>query len=136
MKIMETEAESVTSSESDGGSLELMQQVKDAVSGFGPVLDDMDKRIAAIKARSAVPPNLLTDAVRFRSAAAAAWFGAPAASCADFVRKVLEEGVVKTDLETRAIWLQPVVAEALGLPFGERVGLFDFLRGLPGWLEV
>lgn len=142
MTIMENVSTTSSESSDDGAaeSLELMHSVKEETAAFIPLIAALEKQIGAIQGRAAAAGglrlNLLTDAVGIRGAAVADWFGAPEATVADFVRKVVAEGTVKTDLESRSLWLQPGAAEALGLPFGQRVGLFDFLRGLPGWLEV
>ena len=137
LTIMENASTTSSESSDDGAaeSLELMRSVKEETAAFIPLIAALEKQIGAIQER-ALSRNLLTDAVRVRSGTVADWFGAPEATVADFVRKVLEEGVVKTDLESRSLWLQPAAAEALGLPFGQRVGFFEFLRGLPGWLDL
>lgn len=137
LTIMENASTTSSESSDDGAaeSLELMRSVKEETAAFIPLIAALEKQIGAIQGR-ALSRNLLTDAVRVRSGIVADWFGAPEATVADFVRKVVAEGTVKTDLESRSLWLQPGAAEALGLPFGQRIGLFDFLRGLPSWLEV
>ena len=142
LTIMENASTTSSESSDDGAaeSLELMRSVKEETAAFIPLIAALEKQIGVIQGRAAAAGgfrrNLLTDAVRVRSGIVAAWFGASEATVADFVRKVVAEGTVKTDLESRSLWLQPGAAEALGLPFGQRVGLFDFLRGLPSWLEV
>ncbi len=142
MTIMENASTTSSESSDDGAaeSLELMHSVKEETAAFIPLIAALEKQIGAIQQRAAAAGglrrNLLTDPVRMRREAVADWFGAPEATMADFVRKVVAEGTVKTDLESRSLWFQPGAAEALGLPFGQRVGFFDFLRGLPGWLEV
>jgi hypothetical protein len=137
LTIMENASTTSSESSDDGAaeSLELMRSVKEETAAFIPLIAALEKQIGAIQGR-AKRRNLLTDAVGIRGATVADWFGAPEATVADFVRKVVAEGTVKTDLESRSLWLQPGAAEALGLPFGQRLGLFDFLRGLPSWLEV
>ena len=139
LTIMENASTTSSKSSDDGAaeSLELMRSVKEETAAFIPLIAALEKQIGAIQQRAGgLRRNLLTDAVRVRSGIVADWFGAPETTVADFVRKVVAEGTVKTDLESRSLWLQPGAAEALGLPFGQRVGLFEFLRGLPGWLEI
>jgi hypothetical protein len=144
LRIMETESAGGQTSDSgsslgdEEGSLELMRQVKEAVLGFAPVVDGIGRQIESIKGRALASQrrSLLTDRVFIRSPAIAEWLETQRITVADFVRKVMENGTMKTDLETRAIWLQPDVAEMLGLPFGQRVAFFEFLRLMPRWLDL
>lgn len=135
MNIVETASTSDSSHDSEEESLELLSDLKAQAAGFLPVIDGLAKQIQSIQAR--IEPERaspLTDALPIRDARVAAWFGATAARPTELVRKLLEASVVKADIETRRIWLQPSVSEALGLP--TPIGFFDLMRAVGRWFGL
>jgi hypothetical protein len=131
-----SETSSDKSERDNDESLQLMQDVKAQVASFVPLIGALETQIESIRARATnTKANLLTDAVPIKCARASAWLGKESATVSEFVRTVLERGVIKTDLESRSLWLQPTAAAALGLPEG-RMHFFELLRGLERWLAV
>lgn len=130
-----SETSSDESERDDEESLQLMQDVKEQVASFLPLIGALERQVESIRQRASVSTNLLTDAVPIRCPRVAAWLGKDGATVSEFVRTVLERGIVKTDLESRSLWLQPTAATALGLPEG-RMHFFELLRGLGRWLSL
>jgi len=135
VRIMETAS---VASDSPGAQT-TVEQFKEDVVALGPAVAALEAQIRTLKGRLAVSEgsNLLTDAMPFRCSRAAAWASASASArrLTEFVGLVLERGTVKTDLESRQLWLQPAAAAALGLGT-EAMSFYDLLRGLPRWFVL
>lgn len=137
LRIMETETSSDSSHESEEDILDSFDTLETQVKTFQPVIESIAGRIKMIQntALSNSNRSLLTDAFPFRHATVAAWFGDEKTRITDFFRAILERGIVKTDLETRRIWLQPDLSERLGLP-NRGLYFYELIRSLPRWLEI
>ncbi len=136
MHIMETASSSDSSHESEEEILDSFDTLQTQVETFLPIVDSITTRIQALQTPSSnTRKSLLTDTFPFRSTAIAEWFGEEQGRIVDFFRKVLEEGVVKTDMESRRLWLQPRLTELLGLP-QRGIYLYEFLRVIPRWMEI
>ena len=134
MRIVMNISESVSSDESELESLELVEDLKSQVAAFVPAIELLTRQVNAIQQRAAAKQNPLTDELVIKVPAVAEWAGAPAMRPTDLLRLILEKGTLKTDLQTRRIWLQPAVAERLGLlPV---LTLFELLRELFRWFGI
>lgn len=137
LRIMETETSSDASHESEEDILDSFDTLETQVKTFQPVIESIANRIKTIQNAALSNSNysLLTDAFPFRHATVAAWFGDEQTRITDFFRAILERGIVKTDLETRRIWLQSNLSERLGLP-NRGLYFYELIRNLPRWLEI
>jgi hypothetical protein len=135
MNIMETASESDSSHESELESLELVDDLKRQIAGFVPAIEQISKEVAALQARAGqTKPNPLTDELPIQARHVVKWSGLTTARPVNLLRALLETGTVKTDLETRRIWLQPTVAEQLHLP--ATLSLYELIRALFKWFGL
>ncbi len=136
MNIMETASESDSSNESELESLELVYNLKHQISEFIPAIEQISKQVAALQAKAghSTKLNPLTDELPIQAKWVSQWSGLTAARPIELLRTLLETGTIKTDLETRRIWLQPAVAEQLHLP--ATLTLYDLLRAIFKWFGL
>lgn len=138
LRIMETESSSDSSHESGEDILDSFDTLETQVKTFQPAIESIGNKIQSIQRTVSLSNrnvSPLTDTFPFRHTAVAAWFGDQSARIPDFFRAILERGTLKTDLETRRIWLQPHVSELLGLP-NRGIYVYEFLRSLPRWMVI
>lgn len=134
--VVQIMSDTVSTSESEEESLEIMQDVKGQIASFLPLIAGLEKQIVSIHERAGTAkPNLLADAVLIQTPSVAEWFGKETTTVAEFTRAILERGTVKTDLETRSLWLQPAIASLLEMPKSQ-ISFFDLLRAMPRLLSL